>query len=204
MSTIIASAIIGKAQILSQDTTAIRWSLPEWLGWLNDGQREICIFRPMAYTKIANVTFVAGTKQAIPADGIEFLEFIRNMGVSGSTPGNAARKVPRRLLDSSIPGWHAIAGTAVVQHYVFDPLSPKTFYVYPPSLGTSQAEILYSANPVDVASQATAISIDDIYAGPLLDYILFRAFSNRKQFESTLGIKSTTDAGVVAAIGAKG
>lgn len=218
MPTILASAIIGKAQILAQDTTAIRWTLPELLGWLNDGQREIAIIRTNAFTKIASIPLVAGTKQTLPADGLQFLEFIRNMGVGGATPGATARKVPRRLLDAQVPGWHSVAGTAVVQHYVFDLLAPKNFYVYPPSLGTTQVEVLYSCTPTDCATQASVISADDIYETPLLDYLLYRMYAKdsefvgnaersllyRKQFDTAIGIKQMADTAVLPIDNPKG
>ena len=218
MSTILASAIIGKAQILAQDTTAIRWSLAEWLGWLNDGQREIAMIKANAYTKVANVTLVAGTKQTLPADGIEFIEYIRSMGVGGSTPGLSARKVSRRIMDSQTPGWHSATPTVAAQHYIFEPLAPKVFYLYPPSTGTAPAECLYSASPPDVATAATVISLDDVYSNALLDYLLYRAYSkdsesvgnaeramlSRKAFETSLGMKAAVDAAVVTANNERG
>ena len=218
MPTILASAIIGKGQILAQDTTAIRWAISEWLGWLNDGQREIAIMRPSAYSKITNIPLVAGTRQTLPADAVAFVEFMRNMGVGGAVPGLAARKVTRRLMDSQTPNWHSQTQSAVVQHCIFEPLSPKTFYVYPPSLGTTQAEVLYEASPPDVATVAGVISLDDVYANALLDYLLYRAYSKdsefignaeravlyRKAFETSLGLKSQADAAVVAANNERG
>lgn len=217
--TTLASALIGKAKILAQDTTAIRWTDPEWLGWLSDGQREICIIRPSAYSKIANVTLAAGTKQSIPADGVEFIEYIRAMGASGTVPGLAARKVPRRMLDASIPGWHLTAGAAAVPiHYVYEPQAPKFFYVYPASTGAQLVEILYAASPIDVASTATAIALDDVYGGPLIDYMMYRAYLKdsefqgnaersllfRKAFENTMGLKAIGDASTVASDSIKG
>ena len=212
MPTITATSIISKAQVLAQDTTAIRWPVVEWLGWLNDAQREIAIARPNSFTKIASVPMVVGTKQAIPSDGIMFLEYIRAMGAGGTTPGITARKVDRRLLDSQVPAWHTVTATAAPQHYVFDQMAPKSFYVYPPSTGSVQAEILYSASPTDVVAVGNTISVDDIYATVLLDYLLYRAYSKdsefvgnaeralvyRKAFDSALGLKTAADAVAVS------
>ena len=216
--TTLASALISKAKILAQDTGNIRWADAEWLGWASDGQREICIVRPPAFSKIANVTMVAGTKQAIPTDGVTFLEYMRSMGAGGATPGLTARKVPRRLLDGQNPGWHAVTAVAVPTHYVFEPLAPKVFYVYPPSTGAQQCEILYAASPPDIATIATAISLDDIYGSVLIDYMLYRGYSkdaelignaersmlSRKAFENALGLKERADAGTVAAANERG
>lgn len=218
MPTITAQSIITKAQTLAQDTTGVRWPVAEWLGWLNDGQREIAIARPNSFTKIVSVPLVAGTKQSIPSDGIMFIEYIRAMGASGSTPGAAARKVNRRLLDSQIPNWHTATATAAPQHYIFEPLAPKTFYVYPPSTGSVQAEILYSASPPDITAVGNTISVDDIYATVLLDYLLYRAYSKdsefvgnaeralvyRNSFEKAIGLKAQADAAAVSTENTRG
>jgi hypothetical protein len=208
MPSILASAVIGRAQTILQDTTAVRWSQTELLGWLNAGQREVVMVRPDACTKIANVTCVAGTKQAIPsADGIMLIDVIRNMGASGTTPGKSIRKVPREILDAQTPGWHSMTATAEVLHYTFEPRAPKNFYVYPPSTGSVSVEILYSASPTDVAVVSNVLGVDDIYEEALVDYILYRAYSkdseyagnaerakaHRAAFENTIGLKTQAD-----------
>lgn len=219
MSTITAQAIIDKAQIILQDTTAVRWSESELLGWLNDGQREIVALRPDAYSKIANVTCVAGTKQSIPtSDGLRLLDVIRNMGAGGSTPGLAIRKVPRQIMDGQTPDWHSSGSSATIKHYVFDERAPKTFYVYPPATVGTQLEILYAAAPADVSAIGNTITLDDIYMTPLMDYILYRAYSKdteyagnanraaaaRQSFENTLGLKAQADAANVGKINVQG
>jgi len=208
MPTITAQTLIDRAEVILQDTTNIRWPASELLGWLNDGQREVVMLRPDAFAKTASMALVSGTKQSIPSDGYSLLKVVRNMGSGGSTPGRAVRKVPQELLDSQNPDWHAATATSVVQHYAFDSRSPKIFYVYPPSLGTTQIELLYSAAPTDVAAIGNTITLDDIYANPLIDYILFRAYSkdmedignkeravaHRQSFENSLGLKAQSDA----------
>lgn len=220
MGTILASAIAAKAKILVQDTTGVRWPDTEWLGWLNSGQREICIERPNACTKLASTPLVAGTKQSIPADGIMFLDFVRNMGAAGAAPGTAPRKVARQMLDSLLPGWHSATPNAVVQHFVFEPMAPKNYYCYPPQPAgtTQQGEILYTANPTDCATMNSAIALDDIYETVLLDYLMYRAYAkdnefvgnaerslmSRKAFDAAIGVKTQIDAAVVAPFNPKG
>jgi hypothetical protein len=202
MPTITAQSIIDKAQIILQDTTGIRWpEETELLGWLNDGQREVAILRPDASTVTANMTTVAGTKQSLPAAGTALVNVMRTVG------GNAIRKVPQEILDAQRPGWHAESSGAA-KHYTYDPRTPRIFYVYPPSAGSVQLEIKYQAAPADVATIGGTITIDDVYANALIDYILFRAYSKdaeytandgramaaRKSFENTLGLKAVADA----------
>lgn len=184
MATINVSALLSRAATILQDATNIRWPQTELLDWLNDAQREIALLKPNAFTKNQSFTLVAGTKQTLPADGISLIDVPRNLGADGNTPGNAIRLVVREILDSQIPDWHASTrAAAVVKHYVYSPLDPKTFYVYPPSNATSKVELVYVAAPTDAAIGGT-ITLDDIYATPILDYMLFRAYTKDAEFAS--------------------
>jgi hypothetical protein len=210
MPTITAGSTVAKAKIICQDTTGIRWPDEEWLGWYNDAQREIAMLKASAFTKVASVPMVAGTKQTLPADAISFVEYIRWLGADGNTPGRSARKVERRMLDSGIPNWHTATPAAQPQHIVHEPLAPKTFYNYPPLSAAGFAEVLYIASPPEVTSLSQVMPLDDIYANPILDYLLYRAYLkdsedvgnaersllHRKAFESTLGMKAAVEQSV--------
>ncbi len=212
MGTITAQAIIDKAQTILQDTTEVRWTETELLGWLNDGQREIAIMRPDLFSVLANVTCVAGTKQSIPANGTALLRVIRNMGVGGATPGRAIRQVPMDLLDANVPDWHTKASATEILHVATDPKMPKVFYTYPPATVSTQLEVLYGASPTDVAAKGNAIGVDDVFATPLIDYLCFRAYSkdqdltgnteratsHLQKFTSTVNAKTAADSAVVA------
>ena len=179
MATILGSEILDRAGIILQDTTNIRWPSDELLDWLNDGQREIVLRKPDAYTKsLAIVLTASETKQSIPSDGIQLIDIVRNMGTGGSTPGRAITRTERYILDSQRPDWNTETGSATVKHYMFDERNPKYFYVYPPQASTpGYAEVVYSAAPAALATAAATITLDDIYASALLDYVLYRAYS---------------------------
>jgi hypothetical protein len=212
MATITAQSIIDKAETLLLDSTNTRWPVSELLGWLNDGQRHIVSVRPDANPVFANVTLVAGTKQSIPADGYQLLDVIRNMGTNGSTPGRAIRRTTLKVLNTQSPDWHAETASTTVEHYMADPRWPKVFFVYPPATASRQVEVVYSRVPADVAA-VNVISLDDVYATSLLDYVLYRAYSkdyevpgsaeravaHYQAFEAGLGMKAQADAQVRAA-----
>lgn len=185
MATILASAILNKAAVLLQDTldANIRWPLTELLGWLNDGQRDIVLQKPNAYTKNAVLTLVGGTKQALPSDGITLIDVVRNMGTSGAEPGRGVRIAMREILDAQTPDWHASTTSSRVVHYMYSRLDPKNFYVFPPqpSAPCGSVEIIYSAAPAD-ATLVSVITVDDIYAPALLDYVLYRAYSKDAEY----------------------
>lgn len=182
MGTLTAQSIVDKAGKILQDATFVRWTTDELLGWLNDAQRQIALARPDASVVTANITLVAGTKQSIPATGLRLLDIVRNMGVGGATPGSAVRLVDREILDSQRVGWHSEAQTADIKHFIIDQRQPKIFYVYPPAQVNATVESVYSVAPADVAAIGNTITLDDIYQNPILDWVLYRAFSKDAEF----------------------
>lgn len=208
-----ALQIIEDARVLLKDEAAVAWDDQKLLNWLNAGQREIAAVRPDAYPQFAVVTTVVGTRQSLPAGAVMLLNVQRNMAVDGTTPGRAIRKCGRDELDSVNPEWHTDAPQATARNYVYDTYTPKVFYLYPPSVAGSKVEVTYSAVPPDVASVGGNISLDDSFRNPLLDYVLYRAYSedldtagagpramaHRQAFDAFLGLKARADVSTAAA-----
>lgn len=196
MATYKVDDLISRASILLQDSTNVRWPTTELLGWLNDGQREIVAFKPNTFVVNASIPLSAGTKQVVPAAAIALIDVVRNMGPSpGNVPGNVIRAVSREILDAQVPDWHMAAkATAVVKHFIYSLLDPKNFYVYPPQIGSPQqyVEIVYAAAPTDaVAGGVNVISIDDVYASALLNYMMFRAYSKDAEYAANAALAKT-------------
>lgn len=184
---ITAQSIIRRCVETLQDPTSIRWPVAELVRYLNDGQREVALYRPDSLVTNATLTCVAGTKQALPAGASKLIEVVRN--AAGSK--KAVRLTNREILDAQIPGWHNTAGVAEVLHFMYDPRDPKVFYVYPPATTSAQLDIVYSAYPADVAEPADAslytavtgnIGLPDIHANALQDYILYRAYTKDSEY----------------------
>jgi hypothetical protein len=192
MAVITVASLLARAAVVLQDPTNIRWPQAELLDWLNDGQREIALLKPNVFVKNIAVQLVAGTKQSLPTDGVSLIDVVRNMGTAGNTPGDAIRVVTREILDAQIKNWHSSTASATAKHYVYTPLDPKTFYVYPPQPGTgmNQVEIIYVASPADATLVGT-ITIDDIYMTALLDYILFRAYTKDAEYANNAQLAQT-------------
>ena len=55
--TIAAQSIIRRAVETLQDTTSVRWPVNELVRYLNDGQREIVLYRPDSM--VTNATVIA-------------------------------------------------------------------------------------------------------------------------------------------------
>jgi len=187
--TVTVQSVIDRAQTILQDTTGIRWPVvTELVLFVNDAQREIALIKPDASAVNTTVTLATGTKQDIPSAGNRLLRVVRNMSAaSGGTGKRSVRLVSREILDAQTPDWHdpTVSGdaahTAVIKHYIYDEQNPRNFYVYPGVAGNSYVEIIYSANPTTVA-QSGNLSIPDIFANAVTDYVLFRAYTKDAEY----------------------
>jgi len=177
MGTLLASEVIAQASETAQDESNVVWTTAQALEWLNDAQRTIAIVRPDASSLNHSITLVAGTKQSIT--GLRLLSCIRNMGIDGVTPGRAIRLVERGVKDEFDPDWHTEATSTEVLEYVFDARTPKQFYVSPPIPASPvvQIEVSEAVNPAAVTAVGNTITLDDIYAPAMLEWIVYRFFS---------------------------
>jgi hypothetical protein len=191
---ITAKSIIQRAAETLQDLGGVRWTSAELVRYLNDGQREICVYRPDATEQWAEVSCVAGPRQTLPDDGAKLIDITRNTSLVSQR--NAIRMVDRSLLTSQVPGWYSEAQAADIVHYMYDARDPKIFFVYPPASTSAKIEILYSAYPVDIdeptsgvtyTSVSGDISVADQFANALTDYVLYRAFTKDAEMSGTAG-----------------
>lgn len=191
-------SVIDRVQTVLQDTTGVRWPVvDELVLWVNDAQREIALLKPDASAANETVTLVTGTKQSIPDDGNRLLKVVRNMSAAtGGIGKRSVRLVNREVLDTQTPDWHdpTVTGDAahgpIVKHYLYDEANPRNFYVYPGVEGSAYLEIIYSGNPVVVAL-ADSLSIPDIFANAILNYVLYMAYMKDAEFAGNAQRAST-------------
>lgn len=185
---IAAQSIVRRVVETLQDNTSVRWPVNELVRYLNDGQREIVMYRPDAMVTNGTVTLAAGTRQAIPANGAKLIEVIRNNSASSK---RSVRLVNREILDAQTPNWHSITGVAEILHFMYDPRDPKVFYVYPPATTSAALDLVYAALPTDVSEPADGatytavtgnISVPDIYGNVIQDYILYRCYTKDSEY----------------------
>jgi hypothetical protein len=177
-----AQSIIRGVVTALKDPTAVRWKTDELVRYLNDGQRDIVAVRPDATATAVSMALAAGARQTLPAAGAKLIEVVRN--TNGAQ--RSIRATSRVLMDAHNPSWYSKAGVEEIHHYMFDMREPRVFYVYPPAAVGASVELVYSAYPTDVATPATGalytdvvgnLSVQDIFANALTNYILYRAFS---------------------------
>jgi len=213
--TISAASIIHRATDLLQDQTSVRWPANELVRWLNDAQRAIVKVRPDSMNTTATMTLVAGSRQDLDNASLtpppaKLIEITRNMAAT-STKG-AVRLVPRQILDAQTPGWHNLSGSVNILHYMFDPRDPKTFYVYPPATTSAQLEVMYSAYPTDIVEPADGalhtavvgnISLPDIYADDVLNYVMARSYLKDSEYAGNSERAAGYLAMITASLGAE-
>lgn len=182
MASITAQQLVDRVKIILNDVASVRWLVPELLGYLNDAQRAIVLLRPDALTKTVSVPLsLNSTKQSLPVEGLRLVAVTRNMGEDGNTPGRAIRMVDRAVLDSQMPDWHASTPGTEVVNFIYDSMNPKVFYIFPSVGSERHIELVYSAAPTDLVISST-ISLDDVYAGALMNYMMYRAYSKEAEF----------------------
>jgi hypothetical protein len=132
---------------------------------------------------------VTGSKQALPNDGAKLIEIVRNAAATSAK--SSVRMINREILDAQLPGWHNVAGSVNILHFMYDARDPRVFYVYPPALDTAQLDIVYSSYPTDVTEPSEGstyvdvsgnVDLPDIYGNVLLDYVLYRAYSKDSEY----------------------
>lgn len=182
----LASAILNRASRTLFDLTNVRWPETELLDYIADAQNAIILHRPDANAVNATMPLVAGSRQTLPTGGIRFLRATRNMG-NGSTPGRAIRECSRVALDNENPNWHYDSASAVIQHYIFDNVDPRHFYVYPPALSSAvNIEVIYSALPDPVTGPSSVLTLPDQYINAIYDWVLYRAYSKDASYAGNL------------------
>lgn len=175
MATITVQAVLDRVNTILVDVTKTRWTYEELIVWFNDAVLAVISKRPDANLVNAPFTLTLNqSMQTLPANGLRWIEVIYN-----EATGTPIRKTMRRQLDDQIPNWHKTTGVEPKQ-YVFDDRDPKTIYIHPQVTTAKNVRACYSVAPVtiDIADIATTvIPIDDTYVNPLVDFILYRAYS---------------------------
>ena len=185
MATVTVDSILKRVNTLLNDRTWVRWPKQELLDYYNDAAKAIVLMRPDAHTKNVQFNCAAGTKQSLPADARRIIEVLRN------ADGKVIRFVPRRALDDSYPDWHAGKDGTSVAAYTYDDRDPKNFYLYPGPAAAVKVDVIYSVAPqskvlADVENVGTPAlaDLDDIYINPLIDFIMYRAFSKDSEYSA--------------------
>ena len=187
-----AADVMRKANTILQDAGAIRWTPIELREWLNEGMRAIVTVKPNAKSGTIILELDSGTLQKLPDNCTMLSRIVCNVGALPSNArGRAVRMLWRReILDSQIPGWQSpsiLPYSADVDMALQDAMAPREFYVVPGNNGSGRLEAVVGLYPesiplpatgsLNLEAYTTAVPMDDVYQGILVDLVLFRAFS---------------------------
>lgn len=226
MASIKVTDVLFRVSTLLLDTKPqfLRFTERELVTWLNDGQRAIAKYIPFAYTRIDVIKLVAGSKQSIAkipqasiimGNGLTardmigniLVDVVRNMGANGITVGRTISVTEGAQQDAADMDWHSNKGHGQVEHFIYNPLMPKDFYVVPavsPTIPT-WVEVAYMASPIQVLSPDVAgqtfytvgglheydlITLDDQYLDELVNYIMARCYTKDAEYASNQSIAS--------------
>ncbi len=164
---------------LQEDNEYERITVAEWIRFLNSGLRSLVLVRPDALPKTEPVTLVAGTRQTIPTEAFKLIDITRNMGTDGLTEGKIITPIKRETLDLTNQLWHQGTATTYIDHFTYDEENPRSFYVTPPvhAVTVVQVEMVYSIMPTTVTIVGDSIAVPDLFANPLISWMLYRAYS---------------------------
>jgi hypothetical protein len=220
MATVKVIDIIRRVEFVLQDTN-IRWPRLELQNWINESYMAITLLRPDANAKTGTFTCAEGTRQVLTdqfASALRLLDITRNLAATSTK--KVVRIVSRSVLDDQKPTWHSETNSVNIQHYTHDTRQPKEFFVYPPATTAAQLEVVYADSPgthslseADLdpdGSNTEVILLDDIYMSPMIDWVLYRAYSKDAEyganearaaasyqaFNSAMGAKTQVDAAV--------
>ena len=174
-----ANDFIVDAALLYGDTGYDRVEVPDWIKYLNASIRALILVRPDAGAQTSNVQLVAGVLQTLPTDALRILDITRNMGVDGLTAGKIITPTDRKHLDYSNLLWPAATGDTAVDNFSYDKENPRIYYVTPPIHATTAVyvEMQVSQLPTAVTSTSSALGINDVFFEPVVQYMLYKAFS---------------------------
>jgi len=213
VATVRVTDIIRRVEDVLQDTN-VRWPRLELQNWINEAYLAVVLLRPDANSKAGAFSCAAGTRQNVTTTfptALRLLDVTRNLSTGSAK--KVIRFVARPVLDDQLPAWHAETETLNIQYYTFDARQPKEFFVYPPAQAGAEVEVVYTAAPGAHAlseadldpdtGSAETIKLDDTYMTPIIDWVLYRAYSKDAEYGANEARAAASYQTFNAAIGGK-
>jgi hypothetical protein len=177
----LASEIIDRVQEKLNDLGNIRWTLPEVIRSINDGQKMILEADPTLFETTASVAVQQGSRQTVPTDCYMLLDVIQQdiSGVFVATP----RKITKGIMDRQVPGWIGAAIELKVYHWIQNETELDYFYIHPPLTPANQTlRIRYAKYPTAVTAGTSTLSIPDELINALYYFCMMRALEKDEKF----------------------
>lgn len=174
-----ANDYIVDAAELYGDTDYARITTITWIKYLNAAIRALILVRPDAGAVTEPVQLVAGIKQTLPTVAMKLLDISRNMGTDGTIAGKIITPANRQHIDYANLLWPVATGQTYIDNFAYDSNVPRIFYVTPPVSSTTSVyvEMTTSQLPTPMTVIGSDDGIDDIFFEPILQFILWKAYS---------------------------
>lgn len=146
--------------------------------------KEIINLVPSAHSETLAWQLAAGTRQVIPATGVDIVDIIMNMGAAGATPGPGIRETTLDVMKALLPNWEAATATDEAEHFIRYPEQKRYFMVYPPSTGNQHIRGVITTVPPAVVWDSggdwkiAKIPIDDTYSHAIVNGICYIAYDD--------------------------
>lgn len=177
-----AKDIIDHVSFILKDTENVRWLRPEILKYVNEAQTAVVRFMPSANKIRTTIKLQEGTLQHLPPDGLCLLSVVKN--VIDGEPGSAVRLATRSVMDAMFPDWHEEWPEEEVENYIYDDRESTDFEVYPPSDGSGELEIVYSALPPWI-EEDDELTLGNEFTTILINYVLYKCALLDSDFNGT-------------------
>jgi hypothetical protein len=174
-----------------QDETGITWDNEDVLiPYINLGIKELIGIRPEVNPVGTVLTLSAGVEQSIGTSSaiVCVLDFVCNMGTTGTTVGGSVTTIDKKIVDSAYPGWMTLTADDEVVMVVMDDRDPKKFYTIPPQPSTGQGslKVIRSEIPAEATSTTETFALDDFYVPAMVDYTVSRALKEETTVPNAL------------------
>ena len=170
------SEIIATARLIVLDVvdnvTAPRQSDTELLGYVNDGVKEICTFKPMVFATVAALACTPGRADQT----LTFANAVMLLDVLRVTNGAALTKFDRPTLDLFSPAWRSDAAGPALQWSALEG-DLLSFFIYPQAPAAQSLDVRYVRNPAVYLLTDDMVAVPDVMGPALVDYVVYRAES---------------------------
>jgi len=175
------------------DSTGYRNSDAELLAYVNEGMREISMFRPDLFSSIGDFTCtIDSCEQRATFSDAQLVAKV--LCIHG---GAALTFFDMDAMDTFRPGWRADTAAAATQ-WSKHPVDPLRFFIYPKAPATAQVlDLLYVRMPTDLLIGDTITEIPASLTPALVDYVIYRA--ENKDAEHVTSGRATMHAAAFAA-----
>lgn len=149
----------------------VGWNNDELIGYLNSAITRILLTKLDAYPVIREITLEPGVVQALPEDGVLFIDALFNTSGAGVTL-QAAHEFIRVN-----PTWAAADASADVQYVLFDTRAPRQFHVSPPASSGASLTCIFGARPPRIETVEDDVLMPDQYEAAIQSFMLSRALN---------------------------